>query len=234
MRLVEIRDFAKEKIEDTAFWTDVKLTALANNCVRGVLAYFSIARVKAEDAFDTASGDKSYVLPWDYIETHLLYDDTNNQSLKIVDDPEIVYRGVSDITQSGIPTLAYFWGTSSIEELRLYPVPDAAYSIIHLYWSTGANLVNDDDSPMIPREQHQYIVEYLIRKTRAEDQESIVADRAFDMWWNSILLNMKAANNAKTARRRNIKPGDGRQMFNEFNTAGVISPFSLSSTSYRW
>jgi len=231
MRLVEIRDFAKEKIEDTAFWTDTKLNALANNCVRGILSYFTITRVKAEVSISTEADVMSYELPWDYIETHLLYDDTNNRMIKIEDDPELIWRGVGDRTQTGIPAIAYFWGTTSIEELRLYPVPDGVYEIDHLYWSTGANLVNDDDNPMIPREQHQHIVDYLVEKTRAEDQNSIVADRAFEAWWNGRLIDMKIANNTKTAARRNIKPGSGRQLF---NSESIVMPFRLSGSTYRW
>jgi len=234
MRLVEIRDFAKDRIEDTAFWTDVKLNALANDCLRSILSFFSITRVKAEDSINTVSGTMSYELPSDYIETHLLYNDTDNTPLQMVDDPNMIHSRVSDVTQSGRPILAYFWGTSSIEELRLYPVPDAAYAIRHLYWSTGANLVNDDDSPMISREQHQHIVEYLIRKIRSEDQESLAADRAFDSWWGGMLLQMKATNNAKTAERRDAAPDDGRNLFLYNSPDGLPIPFGLSSTTYRW
>ena len=234
MRLVQIRDFAKEKIEDTTFWDDTKLNALVNTCVRSVLSYFTISRIKAEVTINTVADTMSYELPQDYIETHMLYDDTNNKPIRIVDDPAIVWRGVSDKAQTGIPSVAYFWGTSSIEELRFYPVPDDAYEIDHLYWSTGANLVNDDDSPMIPREQHQHIVDYLIEKTRAEDRESIVADRAFEAWWNGRLIDMRIANNAKVASRRNIKPGTGRLLFQYYNSENLIMPLQLSSGTYRW
>ena len=234
MRLVEIRDFVKSKIEDTTFWTDTKLNALANECMRKILSYFSITRVKAEESFSTVASTMSYELPLDYIESHFFYDNTNKNPIRIVDEPEEIFRSVSDISQEGIPTVAYFWASHSKEELRLYPVPDAVYSIEHLYWSTGANLVNDDDSPMIPKEQHQHIVDYIINKTRAEDQESIIADRAFENWWNGVLISMRISNNAKVAERRDIKPGSGKQMFQSSGSSGLIRPMSLSSSTYRW
>ena len=232
MRLVEIQDKVRGVIEDDAFWTDAKLVVMINDAMNDALAAFNITRVKSYEERDTVESQKRYNLPSDHIETYFIYYDSGyNRVIEIVDDPQWMYRRVSDLDTEGAPTHAYFWNIEDREELWLYPVPDDAYTLNWFFWATPAALVNDDDEPQIPIDQHQKLVDYCIMRCKAEDTNTMNAMMAFHAWWEVQLNKMKISNAAKTNARRNEEPGSAEGLFSNTEFPEVLKLFSIT---YRW
>lgn len=234
MTLAQIRERAKSRIPDTTFWTDAKLTGMVNDAINDTLKFFNITRVKSHTTFTTVADQQRYELPWDWVETHMLWlGDGHRYGLYVVDDPEKVYKRVSDPTTSGVPTTAYFWSIDSRVELWLYPIPNDEYTIEHFFWSQGSYLVNDDDVPMIAQPYHQSLVDYLQHRIRSEDADSLQADAWFINWWRGELVAMRVSNNRKTNERRDMSMPNASSMFWGGDNL-VENSFRLGGSTYRW
>lgn len=236
MRLVQIRDAFRGRVEDSAFWTDSKVNQMVNDAVSSILAFFEVTRIKYQDSITTVASRQRYDKPFHHIETHLFHmNSTYDRDLIVVQDPRSIHKMVSDLTLEGIPTHVFFWGHSDREEIHLYPVPDDAYTIDHYYWGTHASLELDDDEPLIPREHHQHLVDYCHLRSKADDAGTLTAELQFEAWWKTRLAQMKVSNAAKADERNNAPPGNAQAMF---GYAGIVGEarlsLALSSSTYRW
>ncbi|KKN63210.1 hypothetical protein LCGC14_0504000 [marine sediment metagenome] len=236
MRLVQIRDAFRGRVEDSAFWDDTKVNQMVNDAVSSILSFFEVTRIKYQDTITTVASRQRYDKPFHHIETHLFYmNSTYDRSLIIIQDPRSIHRMVSDLAQEGVPTHVFFWGHSDKEEIHFYPVPNGAYSIDHYYWGTHALLVLDDDEPLIPREHHQHLVDYCHLRTKADDIGTLTAELAFEAWWDNRLMKMKIANAAKADERNSTAPGNAKALFGYEGMVGDARlSLSLSSSTYRW
>ena len=98
----------------------------------------------------------------EYIQRYRHYDDTGDQA------------GIS------APTLVY---QTNEEKFGVTPIPDQAYEIEYIYWSFPADLVNFDDTTIIPDRFKHVIIDgammYMMR-FRSNEQSAAVHQQTFE------------------------------------------------------
>lgn len=232
MLLHHIHEYVQGRIDDPNYWTDARLTVLANDGVRDLVSRFEILRVQAYATFNTVASQQRYPLPVNYIDTHLMYYNSGrNQEITFTSGPKQIYGQVGDVTLEAAPTHAYKWAVEDQPELWFYPVPDAAYSIEHFYFASSAELEEDDDEPQIPRDLHQYLVDYVELRTKVQDQ--LISESEFTGLWEIKINNIQSSEVLKALSGNEIKPGSGTWMF-PYELETNRPRLRLSSSTYRW
>lgn len=120
---------------------------------------------------------------------------TSNQFLQNV-DKELFRQNipyVNTTTDRGTPTMWYFSENDSNRDMKikLYPVPDQAYTLNVEYYKEPLELTNDADVPLIP-DQYQYGLVYLGLAKYFEYQQDTLATyyrQLYEEYKRKILLN---------------------------------------------
>jgi hypothetical protein len=231
MLLHHIRTAFRNRIEDNAYWDDTRADVLANQAMNDIAGRFG-TKVQAYTEMTTIASAQRYEPPVDYIANFLLYYDSGyRQVIRILDSPDEIYGIITDPTTEGSPTHGFFWARENRPELWLYPVPDDAYTLQWFYFKIPPSLENDDDEPMISREHHQYMVDFMEFRAKIQDKE--MSESEFTVLWEKKITEMRVANMKKDLVRRKQEPGMGSEMFynvvdgdilgiREQNTGGII------------
>jgi len=214
MLLHQIHDRFHARIKDPEYWTDTLATALANDCLLSISAHFGITKTPAYTQLTTVESQKQYTPPVGFIANELLhYDDGYNQDITFLNSPKEVYGVVTDPDEESNPIYAYFWPTDAREELWFYPVPNDEYTMDWFYWSIPSTLVNDNDTPYINTIFHTYIVDYMVWRSKVNDDEDGMNEGTFEALWNGRLGDMQAGTINQLITTRWPKPGGGKGLF---------------------
>ena len=201
-----ISDF-QGMIEDSNYWDSARATPLANQAIRALATRFG-SMVKAYTELTTEEDRSQYAIPVDYIANHMLrFNSGHNRIINIWDDPKDVYSRVSDITTSGYPTDAYLWNVENRDDIFLYPVPDDAYTLEWFYYREPPQLVNNNDEPLIQRDLHKYIIDYMELRAKVQDKE--IREESFEMLWEKKIREIRASRSIRGSlgRRQHIATG---------------------------
>lgn len=90
-------------------------------------------------------------------------------------------------TTTGTPTAYALEGVT----LRLYPVPNDAYTLDVRYWSTLSPLVSDSDSPTLPPRYHSKLCAYAIARCYEREDDPQQA-QYFQAQWERTVSELKA------------------------------------------
>lgn len=146
-----------EELQDHGFedTTDTRLTAFLND------AYWDIASREpwpfleaSSSAITTTAGSADITEPTDFGQVISMVIDSNGVNLmpKRADWINKTFSGA--LTSQGIPSYYYFIGN----QIKLYPVPDATYTITLQYLSVPAALEAGSDTPILPARHHRTLV----------------------------------------------------------------------------
>jgi hypothetical protein len=107
------------------------------------------------------------------------------------------YAGSTQADQpQGSPTQWARWGAQGAPRIRLFPNPDAVYTIGAFVYLTGAALSNNTDTPIIPLEwRHQVLVPHAAWRLLSQEggNESLVAARQYRDEYNEAFRKMRDA-----------------------------------------
>jgi hypothetical protein len=126
--------------------SDAVMTRVINRALRRISAEFDWPWLYAEETITTVAGTTDYNLPTRWAKTAWLSEEnvgllrpaTHKQSRRWIEQATRV---------TGRPVYYTHEGASQI---RLFPAPDAVYSVDHGYYTYEAALSNDTDTPAIP------------------------------------------------------------------------------------
>ena len=106
----------------------------------------------------TVAGTITYTLPTDYMRSYSLEDTEENQELVFypVGDYDLLDQDFS----SGRPSVY----TIDRGNIRLYPTPDAVYSLDFRHYRSPATLAADADIPEIPTRYHKLLRMYALAR----------------------------------------------------------------------
>jgi hypothetical protein len=126
--------------------------------------------------FNTAAGTSTYPTPDDWLRTHVISATDEGESMKLRSIGEM-----DEIIYQGRPVLY----SIDQEQIVLKPIPDGVYPMLHRYYSTEALLASGSDTPKIPVQFDEGVIEYAsvlgLRFLRQEDRAKM-AEAGFDNW----------------------------------------------------
>lgn len=148
----------------------------------------------------TAAGTQAYAMPADWVRTRTL---------------AVSGSGPMDSTRSRQDLDGWFAASDSSGEpqffvvsgdvLRLYPTPDRAYSVTHVYYRQETQLASGSDTPLIPSWAHGAIVyaaaAVLLRRV-GEDARAEQAQRQADAWMRRLVDNSRRTSGPVRVRVR--------------------------------
>jgi len=213
MLLHQIRTAFAARIDNTVYWTTARQNALANDAMRSIASHFG-TRMKGYQILYTVDGQQHYALPVDFIANDLLYTNTDElmRKIKFVDSPDEIYSKYYDPgTYEGSPELAFIWPIDERDNLWLYPIPDKQYTLEWFYYREAPELVNNNDEPMIAKEFHTFIVDYMEMRTKVFDGE--MSEMEYTALWEKTLTKMSMFKTAKMALTVENTPGNARRNF---------------------
>lgn len=207
----EIVSEVQAMVEDPDYWTASRITTFANQGMRK-MAYKHGISVPGYYLVTAVVGQQSYMLPLDWVAFHRIYysDDYNEiafQGMK----PESVYSNYTDPLTEGDPEIAFIWAREDREELWVYPTFGDADTMYWFYWRRPPAIVNDNDEPLIPRDWHTYLVDYVHYFTLFKDRELSLSE--FESWWELTMSSIQVADSIQEAAERQIKIGDSDAQF---------------------
>lgn len=115
---------------------------------------------------NTTVGNDTLAVPADFDKALRLVIDAQGQILDPARLDDVTSRFAGNLNFTGLPFLYYFIG----DTVKLYPIPDAVYTVTVRYLAVPAELVNNTDSPILPKKHHRAVVlGALVDAYRMED-----------------------------------------------------------------
>lgn len=176
MNFVELQRETHYLLRDTNFLTnnsDQYVNDYIKNWINeGERQFCLFTDYSLEDAFNisTIQSTREYTLPSDFIrEVSIIYN--KNVLSKSSYSKALLYA------IEGIP-YSYYLRRNLI---GFIPTPDSAYNIICVYLSSGGNMINDTDEPIIPEVYHDVLIHYACMKASLQGDD--VRYRQFRELW---------------------------------------------------
>jgi hypothetical protein len=155
MQLSELRTAVRQRLgvpASDSFYTDAVLTSLTNEANRWIAAQWDWPWLEKTETITTVDAQQDNATAADYSATIAVVDSTG---------VPLERRPISDILRMGTGKagiVRYFTAYGS--KLVWRPVPNGNLSPVHYYRCTEPALANDGDTPLLPSQYHEAIVEY--------------------------------------------------------------------------
>ncbi len=132
--------------------TKFDLQTVKNRINEGEQRYCVLTKYseKADTSYNTVIGQQEYTLPSDYGDIESVYYAGNK--LAQVEIENTIYPTANN----GTPACYYVRNTF----FGLDPIPTAVGPLVIIYHTIGGQMVNDGDTPIIPKEDHYLLVNY--------------------------------------------------------------------------
>ena len=180
MNGAELRDAVYDRLGVSA--ADPQFPApLVNRAVNGAVHFVETARdwpwLGKVGSFDTVAGVGDYAPPADWART---------KKLKIGSDPALHRVDIDTLEDDWDPDsrgLPEAWAVFG-DRIYLRPVPDAVYSVRHLYFRAEPDIA-DESSPLMPARFHLAVAEvatWFCLKRSNEDARAVAAKVTYDQW----------------------------------------------------
>lgn len=166
------------------------LTGFINDAYYDICSRQPWPFLEALATVNTVANQVTLDVPADFDKAIRLVIDSEAARLEPARADDIYSRFNGALTDTGLPVAYYFVGN----EVRLYPIPDAAYTITLYYLKVPAALATNTDTPILPTKHHRAIVlGALVAAYRMEDDpgnadvfeaqfEKRLATMAEDVW----------------------------------------------------
>lgn len=162
-QLSDIITRVQRRLRDPSYSPD-ELTDYLNDTINDICNEYRLPFMLATHTYTVTANNSDITagtgLPADYVQAFDLLDTTSGQQslIEIKDVREIdqLFASPDDTSLNAVgqPRYAYFYG----ETIRLFPVPDKAYTFILRYYKKPTDLVNDGDIPLIPSQYIELLI----------------------------------------------------------------------------
>lgn len=189
----EIVTEVQSMVEDVNYWTAARITTMANRAMRDLAKHFGIVITALFD-FTSVAGEQTIMYPHDLVQFHRIYfgDNLETEIIYRGTRPEIVYGLYGDAETSGNPEICFSWAVEDRLELWFYPIWASAESVRLFYWRQPPMIANNNDEPLIPRDWHEYLMDYAFRMSLVLDKDISLAE--FDEWWRITKVELNISN----------------------------------------
>lgn len=193
-------------VEDTTYWTAARITTMANRAMRDLANHFGIVVTGMFD-FTSVEGEQTIMYPADLVQFHKIYygDDLETEIIYKGKKPEAVYGLVGDAESSGNPEICFSWAVEDRLELWFYPIWGSEEDVRIFYWRRPPMIVLDNDEPLIPRDWHEYLVDYALRWSLVLDKELSMIE--FDNWWRITKVELNVSEVERELSGRDVNLG---------------------------
>lgn len=166
--------------------TDTVLTDTINTAYQEIVSKYNFRRVKQLCRFDTVQGQSTYNLPAGVDAVLKVRNSTSDRRLEKWGDRRHAERMDDGI--EGDPT--YYVLMENF--IRVWPVPDDAYTIEVYYRGSLSNLTSNSQTPVIPTSWHTGIVKLARHHYYDEVEGDLVkadaAWKSFALWANGRVI----------------------------------------------
>ncbi len=201
-----------ESGKDTPAWIDRHKRNL-NRALREIAKDRTYPfNIDYSNTFNTVAGTEEYTLT-----------ETDNQKLETVrittdgyqrrltpvryDEFRATYPAVTYALNPGTPNLYYTTGRSSTNQLKLklYPVPNAVYTIEYDYYLAPAALDSDGDVPAMPPLYHDMLIDFALWKGYQYERDTAQTAYYKALWEEKLIQLRSAYQYPETAERLNVQ-----------------------------
>jgi hypothetical protein len=168
---------------------EATLTALLNDAYEDIWTREGWPFKEAEADVSVTAGDDTPTMPTDFGKVIALGDNTNSIELEFWRADELQLETIGALTDTGQPLVYYFVGNT----LKLYPVPDSAYTLKLKYVKTFTPLEADTDVPALPNNHRVIVLGALVSAYDMNDDTDLATRfegrfenrllRAREDWW---------------------------------------------------
>lgn len=160
-----------------SFYTSTVIDELVNAALQFVSSEQDWAWLEKSETLTTVASTSSYSAASDYLRTITVADSTGIPlSLKPIDELEFMTTA-----ESANPRFYAVYAGA----VHLRPVPNGAFSVFHRYIGSEDALVGTTDTPLMPAQFHEVVVEYacyLARMRAGNIAEAEAALTVYDRW----------------------------------------------------
>lgn len=176
------------------------LTELINEAVHAIEVEYDWPWLEAVTTHTTTAGTQTLTVPTDWLRTRSLWI-ANYDPMQTLGFADL--RTQFDVSNQAQPECFAI----AADTIYLGPVPDAAYTVNHLYVKREPDLSSDTDSPLMPASFHAAIVEHAtylaLRRTREEARAAVALD-AYQGWLRRMVDNRRRSTAPMRVR---VRPG---------------------------
>lgn len=154
-----------------------------------------------ETTISVTAGDNEYNVPSDWTRTNWLS----------IADEELYYRSARELqyhldgTQQSKPRFYTITTVAGQELIRLAPDPVEAYTVIHEYVQIEPDLSSGTDTPLIPEEYLDLLVQYIVRRMAIRKRDSGVqaqAEAQLEYWLSRTSDNVRRVRSPQRVHTR--------------------------------
>lgn len=157
MTLATLRSSVRTRLgvpDGDSFYTDLVLNEHINSAVQFIASEYDWYWLEKSETINTVNGTSGYATAADCMRTVSLADPTGVQLQR-----RPIYELEAMSAATG-PVVRFFAAAAASLEVR--PVPNTALALKHRYIATEPALDSDDDSPLLPRQFQDVLVEYAV------------------------------------------------------------------------
>lgn len=202
MNLGQLRTSVKENLgilANDGFFTDTMLNGFINKALRKIDSEHEWPWNQVTDTLATVNNQEYVSLPAGWTKTIALTINEND-SLEAVSLASLRSLGTSGI---GMPT------QFAIQSDKIYirPVPNDVFSFTHDYMVTEPTLTADGNTPRLPEQYHDAIVDLACFYGALKAKEMGMADRFQDAYTHWISIMRKDVRRMTSAPSIYVRPG---------------------------
>jgi hypothetical protein len=179
--MVDVREAGNYNASDGNL-TDAILTRIVNRALQRISSEFDWPWLYAEETITTVAGTLDYNLPTRWTKTAWLSEETvgDLQPASHLQSR----RWVEQATRiTGRPL---YYVHEGVSQIRLFPAPDAVYSIGHGYYTSEAVLSVGSDTPALPDPFDDLLVWKALEFAAMRRGEGTLANQARDMYKDQL------------------------------------------------
>ena len=164
---------------------EATLTDLLNDAYEDIWTREGWPFKEAEASVTVAEGDDTPTMPTDFGKVLAVGDDTNSTELEFWRPDQLQLQTIGALTATGQPLIYYFLGNT----FKLYPVPDAGYTLTLKYIKKFTPLANDTDVPDLPNNHRLVVLGALASAYDMEDDTDLAI--RFEQRFENRLLRVR-------------------------------------------
>lgn len=163
------RQFAGDNDSTNPFWSDTNVNILIENWQGDMASYLRYPRATSSPITQVV-GQDDYDLPADWISTIRIFEYVSNTYQN-----KLIYKSEDEISEidpnwrnadSGSPRYYFIAnditpGIALVRKLFIYPAPDTARSMLHIYVKVPTSISADANIPVFPGPMHILAVYYV-------------------------------------------------------------------------
>lgn len=211
MTYQDLYQAAEDLLGDSTLSTEARLKKFINWAQQDITSRKDWSFLQEERTFNTVAATESYSLASGCSKIIDITDETSDTylpeySMRVFDkqNPSV------GSSETGKPQYFMPTGTdgSGNITIRLFPIPDAVYTINYNYYKNAGDLSNAADLSIIPVKYHQLLVDYALSR-EYEHRRSSMANYYVSRYENGV-LNMLTDQDLTEANNSMISPRGNR------------------------